>query len=589
MVSPRASSRLRLWQALLLLIAGASGLAGLLVQYGLRPGPVAAAAAQVLTLVAVLGFLGELTLAWRLRGGWRPFLRARWPSVVLTVGLAVEVGLVLTLGRRLVDAAGLGWLRPTSLTQLFVAAAQLYILLLLLVNLPRLHRRFARLHIRPGLAFLLIFLVAILAGAGVLGLPGATPDGVRLSLLDALFTATSAVCVTGLIVRDTATEFSRFGQVVILVLIQLGGLGIMSLAAATAQLLGRGIGIRERRLVREVFQLPLLQDVGAMLRFILLWTLLAEAVGAAVLYAQLGPLVPAADERLFVAVFHSVSAFCNAGFSTSSDSLVGWAGQPAPVLTMALLLVAGGLGFTVVANLWGVARARLRGTQPSRRPRLTIQTRVTLVGTAVLLAGGTAVLLALEHASGLASGAGSSLQGAFFQAATCRTAGFNTVDIATLGAPALLVMMLLMFLGAGSGSTAGGIKLPTVAVILADLQAIFTGRPHPRLADREISRVDTARAMAVLTVAVVLALVGTFVLMLTEQTDLLTAGFEAISALGTVGLSLGLTMELSPAGKVVVMILMLVGRLGVLTVAYGLVQPARDAAVRLPRGEIMIG
>ncbi len=588
-MSGGAPSRGRLWQVVLLMFAGAAGLAGLLVEYGLRSGPVTDRVAQVLTLLAVLAFLGELAVARGVRGGWRPFLRARWPSVLLTVGLVAELALLLVYGQRIIDAAQLGWLRPTSLTQLLVAASQLYILLLLLVNLPRLHGRFARLHIRPGLAFLLIFLVVILAGAGVLGLPGATPDGVRLGLVDALFTATSAVCVTGLIVRDTATEFSRFGQVVILVLIQLGGLGIMSLAAATAQLLGRGIGVRERRLVREVFQLPLLQDVGAMLRFILLWTLAAEAVGAAVLYVQLAPLVPAADERLFVAVFHSVSAFCNAGFSTYSDSLMGWAAQPAPVFTMAMLLIAGGLGFTVVANLSGVARARLRGVLPSRRPRLTIQTRVTLSGTVFLLVGGTAVLLVLEHANGLAQGPGSALQGAFFQAATCRTAGFNTVDIAGLGAPTLLVMMLLMFVGAGSGSTAGGIKLPTVAVILAQLQAIFSGRPHPRLRDRELGGVDTARAMAVLTVAVVLVLAGTFLLLLTEQTDLLTAGFEAVSALGTVGLSLGLTMELSPAGKVVVMVLMLVGRLGVLTVAYGLVQPARDAAVRLPRGEIMIG
>jgi trk system potassium uptake protein TrkH len=290
-----------------------------------------------------------------------------------------------------------------------------------------------------------------------------------------------------------------------------------------------------------------------------------------------------------VALFHAVSGFCNAGFSTFGDSLVGWAAYPSTVLTMALLLILGGLGFTVVANVLGAARARLARRPRSQRPRLTVQTRVTLLGTAALLGGGTALLLLLEPDGALGQDAGPALRGAFFQAATARTAGFHTIDVAALGPPALLALMLLMFVGAGSGSTAGGIKLPTVAVIAADLRAITSGRRHPRLLDRELTRLDTARATAVLSVAVLLAVLGTFLLLVTEQTDLLTAAFEAISALGTVGLSLGLTAELSPAGKVVVMVLMLVGRLGVLTVAYGLVQPASDPAVRLPRGEIMIG
>jgi len=577
-------------QVLLLLAAGLCGLGGLLVEHGLPPGPGQLRIAQGLTAAAVAAFLAELGLAWRLRGGLRAFLRARWPSLVLTALLVLQLLAVLTFGRRLVAADALGWLRPTSLTRLYVAAAQIYVILLLLVNIPRLHRRFAHLQVRPGLAFLLIFLVAILAGAGILSLPGATPPESRLSLVDALFTATSAVCVTGLIVRDTATEFSRFGQAVILVLIQLGGLGIMSLAGATAHLLGRGISVRESRLVREVFQLPVLQDVGAMLRFIVLWTLVAETLGTAVLYVQLGPLVADPSERLWVALFHAVSAFCNAGFSTYADSLVGWGAHPASVITVAALLIAGGLGFTVASNLLGVARARGRGLPRSQRPRLTLQTRVTLRGTLWLLAGGTALLLLLDG-GGAAGGAESQppALAAFFQAATCRTAGFNTVDLAAFSPASLLAMLLLMFVGAGPGSTAGGIKLTTAAVIFADLKAIVSGRPHPRVGDREIRELDRARATAVLTAGAALALLGTFALLITEQADLLTTAFEAVSALGTVGLSLGLTAELSAAGKVVVMVLMLVGRLGVLTVAYGLVEPVRDPAVRLPRGEMMIG
>jgi trk system potassium uptake protein TrkH len=371
---------------------------------------------------------------------------------------------------------------------------------------------------------------------------------------------------------------------------QLGGLGIMSLTAALALLLGRGIGVRENRLMREVFQVPMLQQVQPILRFILLWTLATEALGTVALYSSLDGLVADPGDRLFCALFHAVSAFCNAGFSIFPDSLVGWSTRPAGVLTVAGLLILGGLGFVVALDLLRVAHASGRGLPRSTKPRLSLQTRVVLGWTAGLLLAGTAFLLGLEHGGALSEmGWRDGLLHAFFQAATCRTAGFNSLDLTALAPASLFLMILLMFVGAGPGSTAGGVKISTVAVVAAEIRAIAAGRRQARIGRRELDDQDRHRATVVLTTAALLAALGTLLLLITERSSFLTTVFEAVSALGTVGLSLGLTPQLSGAGKIVVMLLMFVGRLGVLTFAYVLVRPARDATVRLPRSGLMIG
>lgn len=578
------------WRALLLTIAGLCALAGLVVEHGLYPRPAHAALAEILSLLALAFFAWELVLAWRQRRSVRDFLRQRWPAVALSALVVLQLVLVAVFGEQLLTGRALAWLRPTSLMQLFLAVVQVYVLGLLLVNLPRLHTRFAQLRIRPGLAFLLVFAVAIVAGSGLLCLPRATPPEAPITYLDALFTSTSAVCVTGLAVRDTGTEFTRFGQVVILVLIQLGGLGIMSVAGAMALLFGRGIGIRETSLMQEVFQLPALAEVGGTLRFIVLWTLSTEALGAALLYGGLQSLIPDPGERAFCAIFHAVSAFCNAGFSTYADSLIGWSSRPFLLLVVAALIVIGGLGFTVMLDLILALRAVGQGRPRSQRPRLRLQTRIVVAWSAWLVGGGAALLLLLEGRGGLAGGPWTErVTHAIFQSATCRTAGFNSVDLAGVGSAALFLMIVLMFIGGGSGSAAGGVKVTTLATVAAEIRSIAAGRRQVRLRDRELDDVDCQRATVVVTTSALVAAAGTFVLLLTEGADLLAVAFEVISALGTVGLSLGLTPHLTAAGKLVVILLMFVGRLGVLTLAYGLVRPARDAAVRLPGARLMIG
>jgi trk system potassium uptake protein TrkH len=579
-----------LTRRLVLGAAGACGMTGLVIDHGTYAGPVAHAVAQFLSAAAVVLFAAELVLAWREAPSVRRFLRERWPHALL-LGLLLIEGLAVLAGRGSLQPEGrVGRLVSGDLTSIYLVLVQFYIVMVFAVELPHLHRRFASWRVRPAVSFTLVFGVLILVGAGLLMLPRATPPEARIGFLDALFTSTSAVCVTGLVVRDTGTGFTPFGQAVILLLIQLGGLGIMSLTAALSLLLGRGIGVRESSLLREVFQLPMIAEVGRTLRGIVLLTLAIEAAGAAMLYRALDGVAATGGERLWLAVFHSVSAFCNAGFSTFGDSLMSLSDRPLFIQTVAVLLILGGLGFGVLAQVgaWLVGRALRRPPGPGRR--LGLQARVVLGGSAALLVAGTAVLLAVEHDGALAGQPWwLKLSQAFFQSATCRTAGFNSLDLAHLAPASLFVMIMLMTIGGAPGSTAGGMKVTTLAIAWANVRAIGRGLNRVRLGQRELDPVLIQRAMLVMSAGVVVTAVGVFILLLSEGRPLLETTFEAVSALGTVGLSLGLTPLLSPVGRIVVIILMFIGRLGPLTLASSLTGPGRDPRVRLPRGRIQVG
>ncbi len=577
------------FRRMLLVLAGSCGLAGLLIEYGTYPGPGLLTAARILSATAVVLFLAEQALAWRQAATFRGYLRQRWPTFLLSVLLLLQTAAV-GLGQRT------GWLQDHlarlslgSVTRAYLIVVQIYLLAIFAVELPHLHRRFASLRIRPALAFVAVFAALIVVGAGLLLLPRSTPPDQPLAPLDAVFTAASAVCVTGLIVRDTATGFTVFGQSVILVLIQLGGVGIMSLTAALSLLLGRGIGVRENSLLREVFQVPMLGEVGRMVRAIILMTLLFEAVGAGVLYLGLAPAVPDPGARLFTAVFHSVSAFCNAGFSTFPDSLVGFAGAPLVMAPITALLVIGGLGFGVVAQVIAWGRGRMLGRH-GRDYRLGLHGRVVLWVSGLLLVAGTALLALLEWDGALAGlSPGMKLSQAWFQSATCRTAGFNSMDLGQLSSASLLLMIVLMFVGGAPGSTAGGVKVTAVAIVWANLRSIAQGLSRVRMGRRELEAVHVQRAMLVLSAGLVAAACALFVLLATEGRGFAETTFEVFSALGTVGLSLGLTPELSAAGRVVVILLMFLGRLGPLTLASSLTGASREPRVRLPRGRILIG
>ena len=574
---------------LILVVAGLCGLTGLLIEYGTYAGPTALSAAHDLSVAAVLLFLVEQILRWRQLHSFRHYFKERWPGFLLSVLLLVEM-VVLLVG---LEA---GWLPQLterlaagSITRIYLIVVQFHLLAIFATELPHLHGRFASRRVRPAVAFVLAFVGLIVLGTGLLLLPRATPPDQAISVLDALFTSTSAVCVTGLIVRDTGTGFTTFGQTVILVLIQLGGLGIMSLTAALSLLLGRGIGVRESSLLREVFQVPMLAAVGRTVRTIIIMTLTLEAVGAVLLYVGFAGVFVGHRQRLFAAVFHAVSAFCNAGFSTFSDSLVSLSDRPLVMGTAAGLLTIGGLGFGVLVQVLAWLRGRALG-RGRRDGRLSLNTRVVLAVSLLLTVIGTGFLLTLEWNGALAGLDGWHRLGqAFFQSATCRTAGFNSLDLTVLSPAALFLMIILMFIGGAPGSTAGGVKVTAVAVVWANLRSVGAGSSRVRLGDRELEAVQVHRAMLVLTSGLIVAAVSVFVLLAVEQMPMMAVVFEAFSALGTVGLSLGVTPDLSAAGRLIVIVLMFIGRLGPLTLTSSLTGAAHEPRIRRPRGRIMIG
>ena len=574
---------------LLLILAGLCGLAGLLIEYGLYPGPLALFGAQILSGTAFGLFLLEQVLSWRHHGSFRLYVRDRWATFALSVLLVLEaVGLLLGRDSRWVLRA-LDFLHAGSLTRAYLIIMQVYLVAVFLAELPHLYQRFARYRLRPAAAFVLVFLFLILMGAGLLALPRSAPVDQPIGFLDSLFTSTSAVCITGLVVRDTGTGFTVFGQVIILILIQLGGLGIMSLTATLSFLLGRGIGVRENSLLREVFQVPMMAAVGRTVRFILGMTLSLEALGTVLMYQALDGVVAEPGDRLFAALFHSVSAFCNAGFGIFNDSFCGVADRPLFMGTAGGLLVLGGLGFGVLAQVGAWLRGRaLR--RPSVRDRLKIHDRVVLKVSAGLLAGGGALFALLEWNHALAGqGVGLKMSQALFQSATCRTAGFNSLDLTLLSPATLFLLIILMFIGGAPGSTAGGVKVTTLAIAWANIRSLSQGLPTVRLGGREIDPVNVQRAMLVLSGGLVMSAGAIFLLLALEEQPFLETAFEVFSALGTVGLTLGMTAVLSPAGKVVVILLMFFGRLGPITVAGSLTGKGRQPQVRLPRGQIMVG
>lgn len=454
---------------------------------------------------------------------------------------------------------------------------------------------------RPGLFFVAAFAGLILAGAAALKLPVAVPAGNPIGWLDALFTSTSAVCVTGLIVRDTATEFTRFGQLVILLLIQLGGLGIVSYAAFVILLSGRTLNLRLLSTVGGAVSADQAGPVVVrkLVRFILISTLVFEGLGA-LLLLDLLPGEAAWSQRAFTALFMSISAFCNAGFAVFSDSLVShrWSWEAHAVI--APLIVLGGLGFPVLMNLYEAMWPRVRGLlrQAPRwehppRLRLSLHTKLVLlttlglyvVGTAGILAGQGAgdARLAAERAAltGVDAGdvadlsPGQRLLDASFLSITARTAGFNTMPMAELSPSSRFVTILLMFVGGSPGSTAGGIKTVTLAILVLLVWSTLRNRPGPEALGRRLPVVSVQRAATLVTLGFLTVAAVITVLRFTESSPDAALTFEAVSACSTVGLSVDLTPSLSPAGRVTLVLAMFAGRLGPLTLLAALMAGGR--------------
>jgi trk system potassium uptake protein TrkH len=447
----------------------------------------------------------------------------------------------------------------------------------------------AALQTSPERLVLLSFAGLILAGTYLLSLPAAVSGAASASWHEALFTATSAVCVTGLIVVDTGSYFSLFGQGVILGLIQAGGLGIMTLSTAAALLLGQTIGLRQRRALQAILEEESAAVLRRSIRFIVLMTLSVEALGFAVLWGYWWARGGDPAGSAYTALFHAVSAFCNAGFSLFRDNLAPWRGSVWINLWISLLIVVGGLGFTVVGELAGAGvRSRLRAR---RAPSLSLHSVLVLRVTGLLLAVGTLGIFFLEFDHVLAGlPLGERLLAAGFQSVTLRTAGFNTIDIGALQPVTLLLMLVWMWIGGSPGSTAGGIKTSTAAVLWLMFRALVRGRSEVEVSGRTLDPLTLHRAVAVSLVSGIIVAVFVAGLLLAEPHlgfDRLL--FEAVSAFGTVGLSTGITPQLGPPARLLVVALMFAGRVGPLTLALAAGRRPRPLPVRFPQGRVIVG
>ena len=440
--------------------------------------------------------------------------------------------------------------------------------------------------VSPARVIIFGFLLLILLGTGLLMLPCSTRECGGAAFSDALFTATSATCVTGLVVHDTASYWSGFGQLVILLLIQVGGMGVVTMAVAIFMFSGKRIGLKQRWVLQESISAPQVGGIVRQTRFILKTAFAIEGAGAAALAVRFCPEL-GLRQGLWYAVFHSISAFCNAGFDLMGveapfSSLTGYTGDLIVNLTIMLLIVVGGLGFLT----WGDLFAHRLHFREYR-----LQSKLILVTTAALLLFGFLFFLLYEFRLPQWAGMSpkESVLAAIFQSVTPRTAGFNTVELSRISEPGQLLTILLMLTGGSPGSTAGGFKTTTLAVLLLSAAAVFRKRRGAQCFGRRVQDGVLQSACAVFMLYVLFFLAGGILICAIDQVPLMDALFETASAIGTVGLSLGGTARFSMASRMILVFLMYVGRVGGLTLVYAVLADNGASASQFPQEHITVG
>ncbi|MBN2259530.1 MAG: Trk family potassium uptake protein [Clostridiales bacterium] len=447
------------------------------------------------------------------------------------------------------------------------------------------YNNFRKKELNPAQILAIGFAGIILMGAILLNLPIATLSGKSAGFVNSIFTATSAVCVTGLVVVDTGTFWSIFGKTIILLLIQIGGLGFMSMATLVALIIGRKITLRNRLIMQEAFNQLTLSGIVRLVKYVLVFTLIVEGIGAVLLSLFFVPIYGKSTGIVY-GIFHSVSAFCNAGFDLigNGQSLTPFVTSTYLSLVIIFLIIIGGLGFSVLLDF-----ARVRSFR-----KLTLHSKLVLTMTAILLSTGFILFLTLEYTNPLTLGNlnfGDKLTAALFQSVTPRTAGFNTIDTASLRDSSKFLTMLLMFIGGSPGSTAGGIKTTTIGMLVLTVVSVIMGREDIELYKRRINKEAINRALTVFIIALSIVLIVTFLLTIIESDKaFIDIIFETISAFGTVGLSTGITGNLSMIGKIIISMTMFAGRVGPITVIVAIAhRNKKKALIRYPEGKISVG
>lgn len=460
---------------------------------------------------------------------------------------------------------------------------QFSLIFIMLGRIKHVGALYALLRFKPAQTLMFSFVLGVFIGSLLLMLPISTIEGVQLSYIDALFTATSAICVTGLSTIGVSENFSLFGQSVIMILFQIGGLGIMTFSVFLTLFLGGKLSHTESSVLQETFSTKNLSETIKIFKTIFAFTFLIELLGALALFFAWHDDFSTPFEAVFTSLFHSISAFCNAGFSLFPDSLVSYGTTPSIVFTISLLIIFGGIGFPVVFNVLQFFKRRHRNIH------LRMQTKLALIVTGCLLVYGTIAIYLTEMNTGLA---GYSLWDgfllSFFQSVTARTAGFNTMDIGQLMPSTLLIILTLMYVGASPGSTGGGIKTTTFGLTVMELWNTMRGRERLHLWNRKVMQHNVRQALSIIFLSTVLISFFLLLLLVVDGHSFLPSLFEIISAFGTVGLTMGITGSLSVSAKVLIILLMFIGRLGPLTIAFALSAQKSETGYDLPEENVLI-
>lgn len=428
------------------------------------------------------------------------------------------------------------------------------------------------------------FAVIALVGGIILSLPISSVDGKPTNLLDSLFTSTSAVCVTGLIAVDTGTHWNMFGKTIIMLLIEIGGLGFMSFTTLIAIFLGKKITLRERLVIQEAMNTFNIEGLVRMVKYVVGFTISVQAIGAALMAIQFIPSY-GLGKGIYYSIFHSISAFCNAGFDLFGNftSLTGYANNPMILLIISALIIIGGLGFTVWLELYNYKDVK----------KLSVHSKMAILITAILLVGGSILMLLLENSNPETLGNMSfvdKITNAFFAAVTPRTAGFNSISTDGMTTAGKFLTIILMFIGGSPGSTAGGLKTVTFGLTILTVICVVKGREDTEIFGRRFSKELVYKAFAIIIIAIGIIITVTMVLSITESNEkFIDLLYEATSAFGTAGITTGVTQRLSTIGKIIIMLTMYCGRVGPLTVALALSNKKKKRGYKYPEGKILIG
>ena len=495
-----------------------------------------------------------------------------------------------------------GWFDSLAFLQAYDAIlTNILICLLFFIELSRMSLGVNKMAIHPAMIFILSFLLVILVGTLLLMLPNSTVGGI--TWIDALFTATSAVCVTGLIVVDTATVFTGMGKTIIMILFQIGGLGMMTFTSFFGFFFKGGQSLQSQLFLKDYINEDNISKIGSTLIKIMLFTLGFELLASGLIFVIVDPsLFSSTGERAFFALFHSISAFCNAGFSTLTNGLyeTGFRTEYHIHLILAISIIIGGIGFPVIVSYYQVAKRvgtnyynsfTKKDSFYHHTPRIfNINTRLTTVTTFILLVVGFITYWIFEENNTLAGLEGyGKIVTAFFGSVTPRTAGFNTVDMTQLALPTVLIYLILMWIGASPGSTGGGLKTTTFAVAVLNALSIAKGKDRVEVFNRQIDPETVRKAFAVILLSFLVIGMGVFmVLFFNPELDILDVAFEVFSAFATVGLSLGITAKLTTGSKLVISLIMFLGRVGTLTVLVAFIRKTRSLRYKYPQETVFI-